>query len=583
MDTRIVRIVTGAILLLVPMYMLSAAEISLDQYHDFRSMERSLETLADGYPDLMSLKSLGETIQGRDISVVTLTAGSNPEEQPGILIVGGVQGKDVAASEACLGILQGLASAYGQVDSVTAALETTTFYIFPRVNPDASEAYFSSPKYERVLNARPMDLDTDGRVDEDGYNDLNGDGFITLLRIPDPAGEWLPDKEIPQLLKEADPEKGERGIYRVTPEGLDDDEDGAYNEDEPGGVNFNQNFTFQYQFFTAGAGPHQISEAGSRAVADFAFAHRNIAAVFSFGPDNNLLYPWESKRRAEDADRSSRTPVTSVLPEDEKYYQILSRKFRDITKFRDAPAPRHGAGEFSKWAYYHYGRWSLSVPVWWPPAIEAESDTDTTGTNGNQDENQNPNLIPKATGGDPLAAERRLWEWLQQTNQTDKFVEWTEISHPDFPDTTVEVGGFQPYIGINPPVDSLEERSLKNTRFLVHLSHLLGRLSLEKIQVENLHSNVYRITAVVANDGFLPTSSRLGARNQWAPPVKVALELTEEQQLASGRSVHLVEAIAGSGDTREFQWVVIGEQGSQVTLTAGSPMTGSVQRRIELR
>lgn len=186
-------------------------------------------------------------------------------------------------------------------------------------------------------------------------------------------------------------------------------------------------------------------------------------------------------------------------------------------------------------------------------------------------------------GDDPLNMERRLWAWLQQTNQTDKFVEWTEISHPDFPDTTVEVGGFQPYVSLNPPVDSLAGRALRNTQFLVHLSQLLGRISLEQIRVENLHSNVYRITVVAANSGFLPTSSRLGARNQWAPPVKVALELTEEQELASGRSVHLVDAIAGSGDTREYQWVVIGEQGSRVTLTAGSPMTGSLRRTIELR
>ena len=583
MTTRIARIVTGALLLLAPMCILSAAEISLDQYHDFRSMRQSLRTLVDGYPDLMTLESLGQTIQGRDIYAVTLTAGSSPEQQPGILIAGGVQGKDIAASEACLGILQGLASGYGQVDSVTAALETTTFYVLPRVNPDATEAYFSSPQYERTLNARSMDPDKDGRTDEDGYNDLNEDGFITLLRIPDPAGGWLPDHQVPQLLKQADPEQGERGRYRVMPEGIDDDEDGEWNEDEPGGVNFNRNFTFQYRFFTEGAGPHQVSEAGTRAVADFAFAHNNIAAVFSFGPGNNLFHPWESRRNGDRADRSSRRPVTSVLPEDEKYYRILSRKFREITALHDAPAAVRGAGDFSRWAYYHYGRWSLSVPVWWPPAIETEPDTGTTGMDGNGNGNQDRSRLRMTAGDDPLNMERRLWAWLQQTNQTDKFVEWTEISHPDFPDTTVEVGGFQPYVSLNPPVDSLAGRALRNTQFLVHLSQLLGRISLEQIRVENLHSNVYRITVVAANSGFLPTSSRLGARNQWAPPVKVALELTEEQELASGRSVHLVDAIAGSGDTREYQWVVIGEQGSRVTLTAGSPMTGSLRRTIELR
>ena len=37
---------------------------------------------------------------------------------------------------------------------------------------------------------RPWDEDEDGTADEDPPEDLDGDGWITNIRIPDPEGGW---------------------------------------------------------------------------------------------------------------------------------------------------------------------------------------------------------------------------------------------------------------------------------------------------------------------------------------------------------------------------------------------------------
>ena len=74
---------------------------------------------------------------------------------------------------------------------------------------------------------------------------------------------------------------------------------------------------------------------------------------------------------------------------------------------------------------------------------------------------------------DPIAKQRRLWKWLQATDQKDAFVPWTEISHPDFPDKKVEVGGFKPYICMNPPADSLKMQAKRYSDFLIYLGSLL--------------------------------------------------------------------------------------------------------------
>ena len=92
--------------------------------------------------------------------------------------------------------------------------------------------------------------DQDDQTNEDGYNDLDGNGLITMMRVKSPEGEWLPVTSDPRLMKKADPSKGEKGIYKLYSEGIDDDKDGKYNEDGPGGTNVGLNFPHLFKFFT---------------------------------------------------------------------------------------------------------------------------------------------------------------------------------------------------------------------------------------------------------------------------------------------------------------------------------------------
>jgi hypothetical protein len=470
------------------------------------------------------------------------------------------------------------------VDSVAGLLRKATVYIFPRVNPDAAEAFFVAPRYERRLNARSMDLDRDGAKDEDGYEDLNGDGLITMMRVTDPAGAWVPDEEVPELLREAESGKGETGLYRLLSEGRDNDGDGKWNEDEPGGVDFNRNFSYTYRFFAPGSGMHQISEAESRALADFVFAHPNIAAVFSFSPNDNLLHPPKAEK--EKKEPGGRKPVAAVLPDDATYANEVSEKFKALTGLADAPKPTAGEGAFAEWAYYHFGRWSFSVPAWWPPVIKEKPDTSAVEEEGepkNQKEEKKKGDGKGKGKPDPLANQRRLWKWLQATDQKEGFVAWTEISHPDFPAQKVEVGGFRPYVGINPPADSLKNRAEGYGGFLHHLAASLPGVKIERVEVEHLHDRVYRLRAYVTNDGYLATNTQLGVRSQWNPKVKVELKLTEKQRLVSGRVITLIGSLAGSGGSKELSWLVVGEKGSEITISAGSPMAGKEEKTIRLR
>lgn len=548
--------------LLLPALVATAAN-----YYNYGEMTAQLKRLASTHSDLCALESKGKTLGGREIWLATVTKG-NPTEHPAVLVVAGVEGADIAASELAVGYMTHLLENYGKVDSITNFINNTTIYVFPRVNPDATEAFWKKPAYQRSFNLRPMDLDYDGVVNEDGFDDINGDGLITQMRVRDSAGEWMADEKNPQLLRKADKSKGESGSFLLYTEGLDNDRDGQFNEDQDGGVNFDQNFAHNYQFFVPGAGVHQISEIESRAVADFCFSHPNIAMVFTFSRNENLIHPWQPPK-GEPGKGGNRGIIKSVQKKDAELLKQLSEEFKKITGIDKAQEPERGMGAFNEWAYYHYGRWSLSAPAWIVPTVKDNSDST----------DKKPGR--KSDAKDPIARERNLYQWITQNKMTGSFVEWQKISHPDFPDKIVEVGGFVPYVELNPPADSLAQMGEKHNNYLTWLFGRIARIKLEEPKVEKLGKNVYRITARIVNSGHLPTNSEMGVKVQWARKVKVELFPAPGQKLSSGRKMILIDSIPGNGGVEEASWVVTGK-GGIIKIKAGSPMVGFDEKEIKL-
>ena len=89
-------------------------------------------------------------------------------------------------------------------------LGKTTFYVFPNMSPDAMEQYFAPIKYERQGNAVQTDDDRDGKINEDGYDDLDNNGKITAMRIESPIGEYRINPDEPGSMIKADIAKGKR-------------------------------------------------------------------------------------------------------------------------------------------------------------------------------------------------------------------------------------------------------------------------------------------------------------------------------------------------------------------------------------
>jgi len=415
--------------------------------------------------------------------------------------------------------------------------------------------------YERSINSRPVDDDRDFRIGEDPCEDLNGDGLITLIRIKDPAGRYLPNSEDERIMTEADLSKGETGSYLVYTEGTDNDKDGTFNEDGEGGVSFNRNFTYNYEEFGPGAGLHPVSEPETKAVADFLFDRFNIYAVFTFGPQDNLGQPMKAPERQADAGRQNqdpgqgftrmqRTRITSILKSDETINRLVSDKYHSITGLKGSPATVNEPGNFMEWAYFHYGRYSFSTPGWW-----------FTYEKGR---NPGAELLKKAGDG----------------KSSELFVPWAATEHPDFPGKTVEVGGLKPFVLNNPPADSLPGLIESHYKFITEVAAMHPELEFLDVKTENEGENIFRISLKVHNKGLFATCAEIGDQNIWTRIMRINLEPSKGQTILSGSKVQRIQRLQGD-ESAEFSWLISGK--GTVSISAGSDAAGTISLPVGLK
>lgn len=548
----------AAWLVLLPMA--RAAEPILAGYSDFAAFAAQVAELDKS--EFVTARSLGKTGGGRDVWLVTVATGE-VDKKPAILVLGNVDPQYLAGSELALRMARQLAGG----NDAAALLGRVTFYFIPRPDPDGSERCFAKLLIEPKGNARPTDDDRDGKIGEDPPDDLDGNGVITQMRIADDTGAWKAHPDDPRVLIRVDPKKNERGEFRVLTEGRDDDGDEEWNEDGASGVAFNRNWTHNFPGFKINAGPNAVSEPETRAVADFAFDHPNIAAVFCFSPEDNLFNPWKTGPGSEGRFRKQ------VLAGDVDYLGYLAEKYKKTHGGSDAPGSPGGEGSFSEWAYFHYGRWSLAARAWWVPKVAEEKPAEKP---------------PEGTPEKKKSEETRAADDLNALRyfakeKLDGFVPWKEVKHPDFPDKKVEVGGFKPLYRTLPQAKELDGLATKHTAFLRELTDHLPKIALRDVIAEKLGGGVYRVKATAVNTGYLPTMAEMGRVDEEGYPLQLELVGEKLVFLQSSQRTKL-GILAGSGGKREHTWLVrTSEANPQFTVKLHAPAVGTAEAKAEIR
>ncbi len=107
------------------------------EYHTLAEVESILEDIADNYPTITSLYSIGSTYEDRDIWCLEITDNPGEDEgEPGIFFMGLHHAREWPTIEICLYIANELTSKYSSDPDITDIVDNCRLWLVACVNPD---------------------------------------------------------------------------------------------------------------------------------------------------------------------------------------------------------------------------------------------------------------------------------------------------------------------------------------------------------------------------------------------------------------------------------------------------------------
>jgi len=554
-------------------------QVRFDTYYRYDELTRILHAFAEEYPQLVRIESIGKSYEGRDIWLLTLTnfATGPADEKPALWVDGNIHASEVSPSAACLYLIHRLTREYGSHEKITRCLDTRAFYVCPRVNPDGAEwALADKPKIIRS-STRPYPYDEDpigGLVTED----IDGDGRMLMMRIPDPNGNWKKHPDEPRLMIRRDPDETGGEYYRILPEGrFDEPFDPAILTIQPKkeGLDLNRNFpsNWRQEHEQSGAGPYPTSEPEVRAIVDLIAKHPNITGGVTFHTWSGvLLRPY------------SHQPDDAFPAEDLWTYQKIGAKGTEITGYPNISVyhdfkyhpKEYISGVFDDWMYDHMGVFAWTVEIWSPQRQAGITDLKFIDWYREH----------------PVEDDLKLLKWSDEALGGRGYVDWYPFEHPQL--GRVELGGWDMlYAWRNPPPEFLEKEVALFPDWLVWHLLISPKLAVYEATVEPLGDALYKVRLVVQNTGWLPTYiTKKALEKKLVRGVIAEIELPDGATLQLGKPREELGQLEGraykpsaasvwntdpTDDRAKVEWVVHAPQGGTVRLTARHERAGVVR------
>ncbi|MBL8353192.1 MAG: carboxypeptidase [Burkholderiaceae bacterium] len=554
-----------------------------DTFYRHAELTRLLEDYAAARPGLVQLRSLGQSFEGREIwgVVLTNTATGADADKPGFWVDGNIHAAELTASTACLYWLHQLVSGHGQDEAITRLLDTRVVYLCPRLNPDGAElALADRPRHIRS-STRPYPWD-EAPVDGLTVEDIDGDGRVLQMRIPDPNGGWKAHPDDARLMIPREPGEFGGSYWRVMPEGSLTNYDGLQiqvNRDREG-LDLNRNFPshWRQEFEQQGAGPYPTSEPEVRAMVDFIVRHPNIGAAVSFHTHSGvILRPmgtlsdeqmtpedlWIIKRLSALGEKLTGYPAISIF-HDFKYH------------------PKEVVTGTQDWVYEHLGALFWTVELWAPNKEAGITDYDFVHWYRDH----------------PPEDDLKLLKWSDSQCEGRAHISWYPFRHPQL--GMVELGGWDRMnYWRNPPPHLREREAARFPGWLTQIGLALPKLELLRTEVRSLGGDAWRIRFAVANAGYLPSYvTRRALERKAVRGVVFELHLPPGVTLQTGRLRIEGAQLDGhapktslqgflpnrdvTSDRAVAEWVVSAPRGTRIALTAVADRAGTVRTEVTL-
>ena len=556
--------------------------MDFNRYFTNDELAAQLNEWATTYPNLLTLGVLGQSYEGKDIPLLTLTNKTTgaDTDKPAVWLDANIHATEIAGTTTTLRIVWELLSKYGSDEKVTRLVDTSTFYVVPRLNPDgAGWAMADQPKFVRS-GVRPYPYEE--KMDGLHSQDIDGDGRILSMRIPDPNGEWKISTQNPRLMERRQPDEQGGQYYRVFSEGLIENYDGfVFSNARPHqGLDFNRNYPFEWrpENDQRGAGPYPASEPEIRAHVDFLVKHPNINAGIAYHTYSGvILRPYGTKA---DSDMDTN---------DLWMFEAIAERAKELTGYRTVSVfhdfkyhPKQViTGPSNDYLYDQLGAFGYVIELW-----------DIVGKATDKYDRKYIDWMRNHPHEDDV----KIFEWILANGPKDGYVDWYEFDHPQL--GKVELGGVNSFYTFrNPPHAFMGEEAERNVPYVLALAEMLPRLSVHTFTAMPLGDNQFALNLVVENTGYFPSYTNNMSKKRGIRPVRVELELPEGAEFVQGKQKadlgHLegratrTGIFGGGGNGTDYrarvQWVIRVPSGAgMVKANVISERAGAVRGEVNL-
>jgi hypothetical protein len=539
-----------------------------NRYHTLDEVYAFANALQKAYPQFVQVEMIGKSYEKRDIIAIKIhnNATGSMLDKPAFYIQGNIHANELQGTEISMYTAWYLCENYAFVPFIKELVDQKVFYILPTINPDGHYDFMyranhaSSPR----SGAIPMDDDGDWEIDEDGMNDLNQDGHITMMRRKTKLGKWKEDPEYPTRMVMVKP--GEEGEYEMLGyEGFDQDGDGKVNEDRLGYYDPNRDWGYNWQpdYIQGGAYRYPFSTPENQAVRKFILAHPNIAGAQSYHNYGGMFLRGPGAE--EDLGLYSR--------EDNQVYDLIGKigekvvpGYRYLVTYKDLYSVFGGDLDFFHGCLGVYGFVNEIMTSYL--LFHRKSETDRWNDN-------------------------QFQEFDKYLLFGDAYVPWTPYKHPQFGD--IEIGGPKKNYIRNTPGFLMEEDAHRNMAFTIFHAYQTPQIEFDSFSVRDMGNGLKEISLTVKNTRAIPTHSAHDVKNKLQKPVTISIQ---SDQVVAGFVMEntdfglgteqifdpanlLISSIRGN-DHVKVKWLVKDKKDS-FTITVQSSKGGKQQKNFPMQ
>ncbi len=588
-------------------------------YPLYAEVTKRLQQLAAQYSELATLRSIGKTAAGRDMWLmeVTNSATGAGETKPGLWIDGNLHAHELNTRVRSMYFLERLLAGYGRDDVVTRLVDSRVFYVVPMFDADGGE---------RALTRHPAW--PEHVPDQHLGRDLNGDGYISSMRVKDPEGMWYasPRDERVMLRLRArdegrwnyvatvyDEEKffrssGQQVVgsttvgassrwkptgdplpeiehavpaderYSIYTEGSDplhrlDDLNLTVDGFErnvglhPPPSDFNRDWSAEWRPDEPGGGPFPFSLLETRAAAKFITTHKNIFFQYNQHADQTA--------RNYTARPGLHHPYDWMAPEDNEFYTRIGAVWSAL-----------GGGNIIENNYY-----SQEIAAGAYTLVQHGCEVDwayiSRGLHALMPEGM---AVGKDYDGDRYVTMYEILRWNDEEKGGELWPQWTSVDHPTL--GAVEIGGWR---GMPPALDErMRTEADLHYRFLLYIADLAPALKIADLTAETVADGEYRVVATLQNQGYLATYvSRKALEIRRDNPILARLELEDGKVVGGeplqnaghilGKHSYLWRWGAGADEsTKTVEWLVRADLGTEVSVEVRAAQAGRDRASIVL-